>query len=322
MTSRGKIAIIGAGHVGSHCAMSLAVAAVCSEIVLIDVDEPKARAQALDVSDALTFLPSSARVRAGDYPDCADADIVLVAIGKPHPPGQSRLDLLESSIGMLGELLGVLKPMNLGGIVIAITNPVDIVADYIRKGLTLPRSRAFGTGTLLDSARLIRLLSEQTGLGRRLIEALSMGEHGDSSMIPFSLIRLEGKPLDAFPGLDRAALLEGTRRSGMEIMEGKSCTEFGIGQALSLLCRCILNDEKLILPLSALLEGEYGQRDLHCGVPCRVGRGGIEAVIELPLAPEELAQLDRSCEVIRRHIGMAQDIAQPDTSSSQQQRKE
>ena len=310
MGNKGKIAIIGAGHVGSHCAMSLAIGAFVSEIVLIDKVELKAKAQALDISDALSFSPSSPLVRAGAYSDCADADIVVIAIGEQHKSGQTRLDLLERSIIMLGELLGVLKPLNPGGIVITITNPADIVADFVRNNLSLPRSRAFGTGTLLDTARLTRLLSEQTDLGPEEIDALSMGEHGDSSMIPFSHIRLGGKAFKAFPNLDRAGLLQATRRSGMDILEGKGCTEFGIGEALSMLCRSILQDEKRTLPLSALLKGEYGQEGIHCGVPCRVGREGIEAVIELPLEPEELAQLNSSCDIIRRHIGMAQEIAQ------------
>ncbi|HCO48765.1 MAG TPA: L-lactate dehydrogenase [Spirochaetaceae bacterium] len=310
MSKLGKIVIIGAGHVGSHCAMSLASGEVGGEIVLIDKDGPKARAQALDVSDALSYSPSAARVRSGAYPDCADADIVVIAIGEPHRLGQTRLDLLERSVMMLRELLGVLKPLNLGGIVITITNPADIVADFVRKGLDLPRSRAFGTGTLLDTARLLRLLSEQTGLERGEIEALSMGEHGDSSMIPFSRVSLGGKSFDAFPNLDRAGLLQATRRRGMDILEGKGCTEFGIGEVLSILCRCVMEDEKLILPLSARLMGEYGQEGIHCGVPCRVGRGGIETVIELPLEPDELAQFNKSCDIIRRHIGMAKEIAQ------------
>jgi L-lactate dehydrogenase len=310
MSSQGKIAIVGAGHVGSHCAMSLAAGAVGREIVLIDKDEPKAKAQVLDISDALSFPPSTSQVRAGAYSDCADADIVVVAIGEPRLPGQTRLDLLGSSVKMLHELLAILKPLDPGGIVITITNPADIVANYVRRGLGLPRARAFGTGTLLDTARLVRLLSEETGIGRADIRALSLGEHGDSSMIPFSQISIGGRPFEAFPNLDRSALLQRTRLSGMDIINGKGSTEFGIGQALSVLCRCVLEDEKRILPLSAFLEGEYGQRGLHCGVPCQVGRGGIEAVIELALDREELAQLSGSCDIIRKHIALAQEMAE------------
>jgi L-lactate dehydrogenase len=308
MSTQSRIAIIGSGHVGSHCAMALAVGSIVSEIVLIDRDEPKARAQALDVSDALSFPPRTTLVRAGSYADCKDADIVVIAIGEPRLPGQTRLDLLDNSVKSLHELLAVLKPLNMGGIVITITNPADIVADYVRRGLALPRSRAFGTGTLLDTARLIRILSEETGLSRSDIKALAMGEHGDSSTIPFSQIGIGAQPFAAYKNLDRRSLLERTRSSGMDVINGKLSTEFGIGQALSVLCTSILEDEKRVLPLSVLLEGEYGQRGVHCGVPCLVGRGGVEKIIELDLEKEELYELSKSCEVIRKHIAMAQEI--------------
>jgi L-lactate dehydrogenase len=310
MGTQSRIAVIGSGHVGSHCAMALAVGDVANEIVLIDTDEAKAKAQALDISDALSFPPRAAQVRTGSYADCTDADIVVIAIGEPRLPGQTRLDLLGNSVRMLRELLAVLRPLDLDGIVITITNPADIVADYVRRGLGLPRSRAFGTGTLLDTARLIRLLSEKTGFCRADIRALAMGEHGDSSTIPFSQINVGGRPFEAFRNLDRSYFLERTRGSGMDVINGKGSTEFGIGQALSALCGSILQDEKRVLPLSVLLEGEYGQRGVHCGAPCLVGRGGIEEVIELGLEKEELDELNESCEVIRKHIAMAQEITQ------------
>lgn len=309
MSNNGKIAIIGAGHVGSHCAMSLALRGTCREIVLIDKDAQKAKAQAMDVSDALSFPPKDTIVRDGAYTDCVDADIVVIAIGEARLPGQTRLDLLGSSVKMLSELICALKPVGISGIVITITNPADIVADFVRRGLGLDKKRVFGTGTLLDTARLIRIISEETGIVRSKINAFSMGEHGDSSMIPFSQIRVEEKTLDCFPDLDRANILSRTRMAGMDIINGKNSTEFGIGQVLSELCGCILGDEKRVLPLSALLEGEYGQRDVHCGVPCMVGRNGIENIIELPLNELELRELNESCKVIRKHIALAQEYA-------------
>ena len=128
-------------------------------------------------------------------------------------------------------------------------------------------------------------------------------------MVPFSQVRLGGLAFDAFPALDRQRILERTRMAGMDIIEGKLSTEFGIGQALSLLCGCLLSGEQRVLPVSVLLEGEYGQRDVHCGVPCRVGRGGIQEIVQLPLTPEESSQLDRSCQIVRQHTGMAQQAA-------------
>lgn len=309
MNSQRKITILGAGHVGSHCAMALAAGAVCEEIVLVDALPEKAAAQALDVADALSFPPRPVTVRAGSLADCADADILVVAIGKPRLPGQTRLDLLADSVRSLQELTAQLRPMGMKGLVISITNPADIVADYLRRGLGLPRSRVFGTGTLLDTARLIRILSEESGLARSSISAFSMGEHGDSSMVPFSQVRLGGLSFEAYPNLSREKILERTRRAGMDVIEAKGSTEFGIGQALASLCGSILADEKRVLPLSVELQGEYGQTGVHCGVPCRVGRQGIEEIVVLPLTAQEQQQLDASCRVIRSHIESGLEIA-------------
>jgi L-lactate dehydrogenase len=309
MTVPGKITIVGAGHVGSHCAMALAWAGVAAEVVLYDQDGDKARSQAWDVSDALSFPSSGMRVRAGGPEDCADAEILVVAIGEPRLPGQTRLDLLDRSVVMVGELLETLGRWTPQGLVITITNPADIVADYLRRGLGLDRSRVFGTGTLLDTARLVRLLSDQSGVARCDIQAWVLGEHGDSSMVPFSQVTLGGRPFGAFPSLDSQTLLAQTRQTGMDIVIGKGSTEFGIGQSLAALCGAILRDERRVFPLSAALEGEYGQRGLHAGVPCLVGRTGIETVVELPLTPEEQSQWEASCRVIHSHIQRAQDLA-------------
>lgn len=304
-----KIVIIGAGHVGSHCGYALAHAGICEEIVLVDVDEEKAQAQALDIADSVSFGDGETLVRGGSYADCEDAAIVVIAIGEARKPGQTRLDLLGSSAVMLKGLAGQLAPYKIPGIVVTITNPADIAADFVRKSLGMDRSRVFGTGTLLDTARLIRTLSEESGVARSSIHAFSMGEHGDSSMIPFSAVTIGGQPFAAYD-ISREKVLEATRQSGMTIIEGKKSTEFGIGRALTELASCILRDEKKILPLSVLLDGEYGQKGIHCGVPCLVGKDGIERIIELPLEKEEEALFCRSCEVIREHIAMAAKAAE------------
>ena len=312
MQNDGKVVIIGAGHVGSHCAMALAWRGSCHEIVLVDIDQKKAEAQALDIADALSFPSVNTAVRAGNYTDCEDADIVVIAIGEPRQPGQTRLDLLESSAKMLQNLITQLKNIEMNGIVITITNPADIVADYVRRGLGLGRYRVFGTGTLLDTARLIRILSEETGVKREAIQAVSMGEHGDSSMIPFSRVSIDGQFFEHFEKqglLKKEQILHRTRMSGMDIINGKNSTEFGIGQVFSVLCESILNDEKRTFPLSVLLEGEYGQTDVHCGVPCIVGKDGIESIEVLPLTEEEFNQLDASCKIIRNYTARAIEIA-------------
>ena len=299
-----KVVIIGAGHVGSHCGYALAHSGIADEIVLVDVDKDKAHSQALDIADSVSFCERETVVRDGDYKECEDAALVVVAIGEARKPGQTRLDLLGSSVIMSQKLIDQLKPYEISGIVVTITNPADIVADYIRKGLGLDRSRVFGTGTLLDTARLIRTLSEESGVARRSIQAFSLGEHGDSSMIPFSSITIGGLPFDAYD-ISKEKVLKATRQIGMTIIEGKKSTEFGIGRALTEMAACILRDEKKIMPASVLLQGEYGQHDVHCGVPCLIGKNGIEKIIELSLTQEEQEMLNKSCEVIKKHIKMA-----------------
>lgn len=303
-----KIAIVGAGHVGSHVARALAAGGVCDEIVLIDKLPEKASAQAMDIADTLSFPPSDLIVRAGDYADCADADITVVAIGKAREPGQTRLDLLGDSVRMAHELAGRLRASGIGPLLISITNPCDIIAGCLRQLLGLDRLRAFGTGTLLDTARLIRTLSEQTGAPRGDIEAWVLGEHGDSSMIPFSALRIGGKAALDTPGFDPDHALERTHGIGMDIIEGKGSTEFGIGQATAWLCRTILTDAGAVLPLSVGLEGEYGLRGIHCGVPCVVGCRGIERIIELPMMAQEREALLATAAVLEKHTRLADQI--------------
>ena len=304
-----KIAVVGAGHVGSHVTRALAASQVADEIVLIDIVPEKAKAQAMDIADALSFPPAKTRVRAGVHAECKSADITVVAIGKPREPGQTRLDLLGDSVRMARVLADQLGQGGVGGLMISITNPCDIIADCLRRFLGLDRFRAFGTGTLLDTARLIRVISEQTGACRDEILAYVLGEHGDSSMIPFSCLRVHGKPAMETAGFGPAKALERTHMIGMDIINGKGSTEFGIGQVTEYLCKTILSGNETVLPLSVQLEGEYGFSGFNCGVPCLVGRNGIRKVIELPLTETEHGALAASAAVLEKHTRLAAEIA-------------
>jgi L-lactate dehydrogenase len=300
-----KIVIIGAGHVGSHCASAMAFLHAADEIILLDRDAEKAKAQAMDVADSVSFLPFQVKVRDGNYSDCADEAIAVVAVGKPRLPGQTRLDLLDNSVYMARDVAFHLKECGFDGITITITNPADIIADCVRKELGKERWRVFSTGTLLDTARLIRILYDLTGCDHKKIHAFSMGEHGDSSMIAFSDITVDGVPFDKIKGISKEKVLERTRGIGMDIINGKGSTEFGIGLALATMVKAIFDDEKRVMPASVLLEGEYRQSGVHCGVPCVIGRGGIEKIVELPLTAEETEQLSQSCAIIKQYIDRA-----------------
>lgn len=316
MLGKRKIVIIGAGHVGSHVAMALCFQGTCDEIVFIDKDNAKAVSNCYDVADACLFLGSTTKISVGDYNDCKDADIIVISIGMPRKPGQTRLEMLNDSIIMLKDVIDHLKPIDYKGIIISITNPADIIAHYARKHLGLPRERCFSTGTSLDTARLKRTVSELADIDRKSVTTCAIGEHGDSSFVPFSTLTLGGKNYkelqeakpDKYGNLTEDFVLERTRYIGYDIINGKGSTEFGIGAACADICKAIFHDEKRVIPASVLLEGEYGMKDVSCGVPCVIGRNGIEDIIELPLNEKEKEQLAYTCKVIRENIERAEKI--------------
>lgn len=310
MSANRKIVIIGAGHVGSHCANALAIQGICEEIVLLDIDEVKAESHAMDIADSVCFLGSSVIVRTGDYQDCKDADIIVISAGVPRLPGQTRLDTLGASLECMKEIVTHLEKIEIPGIIITISNPADIIADYIRKETGLPRNRVFSTGTSLDTARMRRTVGDLCKVDPHSVVGFVMGEHGDSSMIPFSHLTIFGKGYKElkqedsirYGNLSEEKILERTHLRGMDIINGKGSTEFGIGYVLADMAKAVLMNEHRVLPASVLLEGEYGQTAVHAGVPCVIGRNGIEQIIELKLTEEEQRQFDASCDIIRKYM--------------------
>lgn len=311
-----KVVIIGAGHVGSHVAMALCFQGTVDEIVLIDKDEDKARANCLDIADACLFLGTTTKIKVGNYEDCRDAQIIVNSIGTPRKPGQRRLDMLDDSIIMLKDVIKNLKPIGYRGIIISITNPADVIANYLRAHLNMPREHCFSTGTSLDTARLKRTISELSGIDRKSITTCAIGEHGDSSFVPFSSTTIGGKHYrelqkqkpEKYGRLTEDFVLERTRNIGHEIIDGKGSTEFGIGVAAADIIKSIFHDEKRVIPASVLLQGEYGIDGVACGVPCVIGRNGIEDIIELPLNDKEKEQLAYTCKVIREYCDRAEKI--------------
>ena len=297
-----KIVILGAGHVGVLCAMNLAYSSICREIVLIDVEKEKADAQAKDVADATAFLPRQTIVRAGDYSDLDDAGI-------SRRPGQTRLDMLDFSVDIMDEVIKNMKQTRFQGIIISISNPCDVIAQYFRVQYDYPAEKIFGTGTSLDTARLRRTISELAGVDMKSVTCYALGEHGDSSIVPMSQIRIGGEKLlklqkenpDRFGNITRELLEARTHQIGMEIVIGKGSTEFGIGAAVADLCKAVLYDEHRVLPVSTVLHGEYHQTGLMIGVPALIGRNGVEMILELPLTDEEQQDLNHSCDIVREY---------------------
>jgi L-lactate dehydrogenase len=310
-----KIIIVGAGHVGSHAGYALISQGLAEEIIFIDVDEKKAAAQALDLSDATAYLPRRVTVRAGTYADARDADLLIVAAG-PLPDmskGQTRMDTLRQTIAIVKEITEHIRQSGFDGIILSISNPADVVAHYIQQRLEYPPQRIFSTSTTLDSARLRRALSGATGIDAKSIHAYALGEHGESQMVPWSVVTIAGKPLsqlrseqpDTYGRLDLAAIAAEGKAGGWHILGGKGSTEFGIGASIAEVVRAVFGDENRILPVSTLLQGQYGQNGVYASVPAVLNRHGVKEVIELKLTGEEQRQFDASCKTMHENFLLA-----------------
>lgn len=306
-----KVVIVGAGAVGSGFAFALAQSGVAEEIVLVDVNADLAQGQALDLAHGAPFY-RPVHIAAGAAPDAyRDAAIVVVTAGKAQAgPDQSRLDLIQINARIVTSIVSDVRSANPDAIVLIATNPVDILTHLARIRTRWPRGRILGSGTVLDSARFRWLLAEHCGISTHNIHASILGEHGDSEFAAWSLVHVGGLPMDDYCSACRKCdfihrrpqILEQVRRSAYHIIGHKGSTSFGVAMAMVQIVRAILRNERRVLTVSAPLEGEYGLRDVTLGIPCVVGAGGIEEIIEARLSPEELRDLARSAQVLKETL--------------------
>lgn len=302
-----KVGIVGVGHVGAHCAFSLATQGIVDELTLVDKEEQKAVSERQDLVDSLAYLPHRVRVDVGTYEDLRDCDIVVVSAGS-ITQDQNRLSELQRSVDTVRSFVPQIVSAGFSGIFINITNPCDIVAQEVFKLSGFPQSRVFGTGTGLDSCRFRSVLARETGYAPQSIVAYTLGEHGDSQMAAWSHVSFFGKPLSELQReeperftFDRESLLREVKGAGWVTYAGKGATEFGIASTLARFVQCIFRDEKLILPASTFLTGQYGEEGVFASLPCVIGREGVEAVLPLDLDSQETEAFRRSCAVIREH---------------------
>ena len=308
-----KVGIIGSGNVGSHLGLQLAVQGLADEVVFYDVNNDKAMGESLDLMDAVSYQPHHFEAYAGTIDDMKDADIMINASGKPRLPGQTRLDMMDGGIATTKEFLPLIEKSGFDGIIISISNPCDIIAEYIQYKLDYPKNKIIGSGTALDSARLQYQLSDQLKINRRSLTAYLLGEHGDSSMIPWSHVTVAGKKLDELlaekPELykmdPKDVILEKVHREGYVENTTKGCTEFGVTSATAELVRAIYHNEHKVLPVSVYLDGPYGIKDSFASVPVKIGKDGVEDIIELHLTEEENAELAASIKVLKEHFERA-----------------
>ncbi len=304
-----KVAIIGTGFVGSSIAFALLNEEIFSEIVLIDRNKEKAEGEAMDLSHGLPYR-SNMNIYVGEYKDIKDASIVILTAGANQKEGETRLDLIHKNASIIRSIIQEIKPIEMEGILLVVSNPVDILTHiaYVESGL--PKNRVFGSGTVLDTARLKYLISKHLDVDAKNVHAVIIGEHGDSELVTWSIANISGIPLNEFCELRghfnheeaMKKLYESVRDSAYEIIKRKGATYYGVAISVAHIASCIVNNTHTMLPLSTELDGEYGVNGIALSVPSIVGRDGIEKVLEIKLSDNEQKQLLSSAKIIKEII--------------------
>ena len=302
-----KCAIIGCGFVGSATAFSLVESGLFSEMVLLDVNMDKAEGEAMDLSHGLPFAYPM-RIYAGGYEDIGDCGLIVLTAGANQKPGETRLQLVQKNVANLKNIIPKIREQDFQGILLVVSNPVDILTYAAWKLSGFPAKRVIGSGTVLDTARLKYLLGEHLGVDSRSVHAFIIGEHGDSELAVWSSANISGVDLGDFCELigepayreDLRALYESVRDSAYEIIEKKGATYYGIAMAVRRIAQCIVRDEHSVLPISTFAEGHYGLSDICMSLPAIVDREGVEQVLDIHLNREELKNLGLSAQALRK----------------------
>ncbi len=308
-----KVTIIGAGSVGATIAYTLVVDSPVSEIVLIDVNHDKARGEALDIKQATPFL-SPTKVYEGTYEDAEGSDIVVVTSGIGRKPGQSRIDLTQTNVDIIKSIAPEIVKHAPDAIYVIVANPVDILTYVFAKVTGLPKSRVFGSGTILDTIRLRTRLSELYSINQKQVHAYVLGEHGDTSFVAWSTADITGIPLSDYDDAltnksvlpitpyQREEVEEYVRKSGGKIIAGKGATFYGIAASLCHIIKCIYSGADTVMTLSTLLEGEYGISDVCLSTLCVLGSRGILSTLAPKMSEEEMAKFRHSAEALKSVI--------------------
>ena len=301
-----KAAVIGCGFVGSATAFTLMQSRLFSELVLLDVNMEKADGEAKDIAHGIPFA-GQMKIYAGTYDDAADAAIIIITAGANQKPGETRLDLVQKNTAIYQSIIPEIVKRDFGGILLIVSNPVDILTYVALKLSGLPENRVLGSGTVLDTARLKYALGEHLGVDSRSVHSFIIGEHGDSEIAAWSSTNVSGIPLNDFCEMrghfnhDAAmdAIAEKVKNSAYEILSKKQATYYGIAMSVKRICECIVRNERSILPVSAMMHGEYGIEDITLSMPAIVGIGGVETHVPIALSEEEAEKLVESAKKLK-----------------------
>lgn len=300
-----KVVLVGCGMVGMSYAYAMLNQNICDELVLIDINEERARAEAADLSQGLPFAPSSMQIRAGGYDECENADLVVICAGAPQKQGETRRDLLKKNYDVFRNIVSKIVESGFNGIFLVASNPVDVMTQVVYELSGFPSGRVVGSGTSLDSARLRHLMSDYFKINPRNVHAYVVGEHGDSEFVAWSNAMISVKPIYEMDGdvmVDMKNIALDVRDSAYEIIKAKGATYYAIGMVLARLTRAILYDENSVFTVSSYLKGEYGEKGIYIGVPSIVNRSGVRQVLEMPLGNEEKELFHRSSAIIKEML--------------------
>jgi L-lactate dehydrogenase len=302
---KGKVVLVGTGFVGMSMAYSMLNRGGIEELVLIDIDKNKTIGEEMDLSHGLPYAPQKMVIKAGDYSDCKDAGIVVITAGIAQKPGQTRLELAEVNTKIMKQITQSIMASGFNGIIVVASNPVDLMTYVVWKVSGLPKNKVIGSGTVLDTARLRYLVADYLKVSSKNVHAYIMGEHGDSSFVPWDHAYVGCKKIkdimkdNKHPMEDLKKIHEGVVNAAYEIIEKKKATYYGIGMALNRLVRAIIDNENSILTVSTYLENQYGQDDIYIGVPAIINKNGVRELLELDLNDYEQEKLDNSCKLIK-----------------------
>ena len=299
-TSR-KVVIVGTGFVGTSIAYAMINQGVANELVLIDVNQEKAEGEALDLLDGMAWGEKNVSVWSGTYEECKDANLVILTAGVNQKPGQTRLDLVKTNAAITRQIVKEVMASGFDGIFVVASNPVDILTYLTWQESGLPASRVVGTGTTLDTTRFRKEIALKLEVDPRSVHGYILGEHGDSEVAAWSHTTVGGKPIMEYVEKDHrleendlTVLADKVKNAAYEIIDRKKATYYGIGMSTTRIVKAILNNEQAVLPVSAYLNGEYGEEDIFTGVPSIVDENGVREIIDLSITPREKAMFHQS----------------------------
>jgi len=306
---RGKIVIIGAGHVGSAILNSILGMNLAKEIVVINLDREQALGEVMDASHTIAFsYAAGCAIRVGDYEDCRDAQIIINTAGPSIKPGESgdRMQLLATNLRVVSSVMDQITHYTRDAILIHVTNPVDVLTYYCIKKYDYPREKLFSTGTLLDTARFHKLLADQLHIDAKSVTGFVLGEHGGTAFIPWNTVNIAGIPVDRFAEqfglkapIDREHLIRSVKASGLDIIELKGYTSSGIALVVCRVISAVLFNTHSVLPLSVAARGEYGLENVAMSLPCVLAENGVERILTLPLDEDAERGMRGSDEYLR-----------------------